>query len=701
MIVSRREFLSALTAGTATAALAACGARRPTSAASTTQAAQTDPGEFKALALDMKAWHHDGEHDVWWQVGLAYCTKPASTTYEKLGIFVPGPYLKPKDDKADLSSTDASKTYECELNAEGTQGQFTCSTAPIVLPVNAPEFSAQAAPTSYLYDGLEPYLKAGLVYVYAGFRGRSNGYDSSSSGEGFFSGGAPWAVTDLKAAVRYLRFNAAVLPGATSRIVTFGHAAGGLLSAVMGASGNAKVYEPYLSKIGAATLDASGASVGDETSAAMCWCPEPAASMADAAYEWGVGQFGADGTRAEGTWTRLMSDDLAASYASYVNGLSIPGDDGKALALDETDGGVFTDGTYYEMLVSMVESSAAKFLNETAFPYTFDHADQTSGAFPGSGVENVETPSVPSALTSDAAPVTSPATVLASGGNAAEVLGATTAAATAEGAGAAVTGEVATPDAAAPVTSPADDQAATTAAAAVTPDASVAPSVNRPAPTTYASRTDYVAALNANGRWLTYNETRGTVRISGLSDYVRECRQPFSGVLSYDATGRSTVTNQLFGNDDNDTLHFSQNIADLLSRNSEKYAQAGGWDAKLPGDWAGDLSKTDSLEQSMGARRNMYDPLYYVAASSEGFGQASVAPHWRINVGLGEQSAPISPSVNLARVLKTYDGVKDVAFTPVWGVGRVLAEVGGADPAGALVSWVGSLFPPDAATTGA
>ena len=686
MAVTRREFLAALTAATATGALAACGGRQPSAAPAATSepAAKVDLGEFKSLALDMKAWHHDAEHDVWWQVGLAYCAKPVTTTYEKLGIYVPGAYLRPADEKADLSSNDASKTYECKLDPNAAVGAFTCSTAPIVMPLNTPEFSAQTAPGAYLYDGLAPYLSAGLVYVYAGCRGRSNGYDSSSAGEGFFSGGAPWGVTDLKAAVRYLRYNAEVLPGSTDRIVAFGHAAGGLLAAVMGASGDSPLYADYLAKIGAATHDAKGNDVGDAISAAMCWCPEPSADSADAAYEWGLGQFGTDGTRAEGTWTKMLSEDLAASFAAYVNGLGLAAD-GQQLTLDQTDGGVFTDGTYYERLVSLVEGSAGKFLAETAFPHTFELVDQTSGLFPGSGVKPAEVDSAPSVDDVAAAAATASASTgqaLASGGSGA----ATEPAAT---------------------TSPSTAAATTaqTAAAAASPQTPVsvagttATKTVKSAPVTYASRADYIAALNAGGHWLTYNEEHGTARVSGVAGYVRACRSPLSDVLSFDTTQRSGALNQLFGNDDDDTLHFSQSVADLLSKNSGTYAQASGWDAKLPGDWAGDLSKTDSLQRQMGTRRAMYDPLYFVTGASEGFGTAKVAEHWRINVGMSQPTVPLTSSANLSLALKAYAGVSDVAYTPVWGVGRVPAEIGGADPTASFVQWVGTLYPAGQATT--
>ena len=44
-------------------------------------------------------------------------------------------------------------------------------------------------------------------------------------------------------------------------------------------------------------------------------------------------------------------------------------------------------------------------------------------------------------------------------------------------------------------------------------------------------------------------------------------------------------------------------------------------------------------------------------------------------------------AANIALALSKYDGVADVAYTPVWGQGHVLAERSGS-PVGNLLSWV-------------
>ena len=90
------------------------------------------------------------------------------------------------------------------------------------------------------------------------------------------------------------------------------------------------------------------------------------------------------------------------------------------------------------------------------------------------------------------------------------------------------------------------------------------------------------------------------------------------------------------------------------------------------------------------------NPLYHICGSYEGFGQAKVAPHWRINTGLFQTESALCGELNLARALSAYDGVRDVAFTPVWGRGYELAEASG-DPQDRLVAWVLSCLESEAA----
>lgn len=329
----------------------------------------TTVGQY-SLAFDNAAWQYDEANDIYWQVGVVYVANPTSLDYETLGIYVPGAYLE--------ASANGDGTYTASVKSDAQVGQFTAATAPYVLPVNTPGFNASQAPT-WLADGIANYTQAGMIYLQPGIRGRDNTTDSQGQE---VVGGAPWGVTDLKAAIRYVRYNKDVLPGDTDKIVSFGHSGGGAQSAVLGASGDSTLYNPYLEALGAAMKDKEGNPISDAPYGTMTWSPITSLDYADAAYEWNLGQFADSNTRAEGTFTQALSQDLAKEYANYINQLGLK-HEGQALTLTESSEGIYTQGSYATYLEGVVNQSLNNFLADTSFPYTSD------GAGPGGSTESV------------------------------------------------------------------------------------------------------------------------------------------------------------------------------------------------------------------------------------------------------------------------------------------------------------------------
>ena len=327
--------------------------------------------DFDALSFDSGAWSYDADNNVYYQIGVRYCAQPAAEDYETLAVVVPEDYLTGTDN--------GDGTYTCTVNPKGTVNGFTAETVPMMLPVNTAGYSAQASATTYSYSAVSAYLDAGYVYVYSGCRGRSNGYTDDGTLD--YAGGAPWGVTDLKAAVRYLRLNGDVIPGDPERIFAFGHSGGGAQSAVLGASGDSSLYFDYLASIGAAMYDAEGNYISDAICGAMCWCPITSLDYADEAYEWNMGQYMDSGTRADGTWTKALSEDLAACYGDYLNGLELRDEEGDALTLEQSENGIYTSGSYYYYVLGQIETSLNNFLEDTEFPYTPINSMMADGGF--------------------------------------------------------------------------------------------------------------------------------------------------------------------------------------------------------------------------------------------------------------------------------------------------------------------------------
>ena len=165
--------------------------------------------------VDMSKWQYESADDVYWQVGLSYAATPVDSSYETMGIFVPGAYFTGIDN--------GDGPYTCTVNESGAAGQYTATTAPLIIPVNTPGYSAMAAPTGYSssmgYGSISDYTNDGIIVLFAGARGRD--------------AGAPAGVTDFKAAIRYARYNKDLLPGDMDSILSLGMSGGGAQSAQM------------------------------------------------------------------------------------------------------------------------------------------------------------------------------------------------------------------------------------------------------------------------------------------------------------------------------------------------------------------------------------------------------------------------------------------------------------------------------------
>ena len=422
---------------------------------------------------------------------------------------------------------------------------------------------------------MSSYVSEGFIYLYPGLRGRDNGYSGSTL---IYSGGAPWGVTDLKAAIRYYRYNAASLPGDSDKMFVFGHSGGGAQSAVAGASGDSSLYTPYLEDIGAAMEDADGNTISDAVYGAMCWCPITSLDMADAAYEWNMGQYFSTSTRASTSWTSALSDDLSEAFATYINKLDLTDEDGNSLTLETSSSGIYAEGTYYDYILSVYEESLNNFLSDTSFPATINS-------------------------------------------------------------------------------------------------------------TTYKTASAYIAALNSDETWVTYDSSTNTATISSVGDFVTNEKSASKDVPAFDDLDRGQAENNLFGNDDDDYLHFDSTVASLLSSNSGTYDDYGDWDSDYIDAYADDIAGTDSLGNTMQYRVNMYNPMYYISSYYAGYGTANVAPHWRINTGVEQGDTASTVEVNLKLALEHYSGVDSVSFATVWNEGHTQAERTGSATTN-FISWV-------------
>lgn len=258
---------------------------------------------------------------------IVYVADPADSDYQTINIYIPEAYFN-----------------------DGSINGYTAQTAPIFLPNQIGGYMPAKAGVpgqggfgrrAGQADAMQVALSKGYVVASPGTRGRTAA-----------NGKAPAAIVDLKAAVRYLRFNDAAMPGDAEKIISNGTSAGGALSVLLGATGNRVDYEPYLRQLGAAPAQ-------DHIFAVSAYCPISLLDQADAAYEWQFGgvndyqkmdasmlDYHAERKLVSGTLTDeqiRISGSLKARFPAYVNSLRLRDPQGRPLRLDAQGNGSFKD----------------------------------------------------------------------------------------------------------------------------------------------------------------------------------------------------------------------------------------------------------------------------------------------------------------------------------------------------------------------
>jgi predicted secreted protein/acetyl esterase/lipase len=193
-------------------------------------------------------------------------------------------------------------------------GQYIdASNAPILLVVNNPGYTgstnlASGASKVPSATNANFALAAGYVVVVPGLRG----WNCLSNGT--YYGKAPAAIVDLKAVVRYIRYNRGVMPGNANWIVPAGISGGGAQSTLVAVSGNSHLYDAALEQLGAANAT-------DEVFASAPYCPITDLDHADMAYEWEFGTTPLNGTLVNQT----ISQQLKNLFSTYQASLNLQG----------------------------------------------------------------------------------------------------------------------------------------------------------------------------------------------------------------------------------------------------------------------------------------------------------------------------------------------------------------------------------------
>jgi len=365
----------------------------------------------------------------------------------------------------------------------------------------------------------------------------------------------------------------------------------------------------------------------DAVYGSMCWCPITNLDTADESYEWMMGCTRSGLSDEE----QAISDALANAWADYINSAGFKTQDGTILTLTQSENGIWQSGSYYELVKSEIERSLNNFLFDTSFPYDAS-ASAGKGGFGGHGGMG------------------GPGGGRPDGGNLPEGFGGF----------------------------PGDGETGGNIQIEDLDD------ITRNETTTgldlsgtYETAEDYIAALNANGEWVSYDPETNSAVITSVEAFVKAFKSVSKNLGAFDQLDGGQGENTLFGYADGSGAHFDSILAGILSDLGSSYAER----------FAEDLSRADSAEYTARQRLNMYTPLYYLLESSEGCGSSTVAKHWRIRSGIAQSDTALTTELNLALALENDTRVDSVDFESVWAQKHVEAERSG-NSSGNFIAWV-------------
>lgn len=538
-------------------------------------------------------WFFNEKHRCWCLEDILYTEKAQVPKFQRVSIYVPAEYMKEKG----------------EINREGRCGNYTASTAPVILQNNSAGYMQM--PHMWL-DGPRcsagQYLDRGFVFVTCGNRG-----SESKDEDGNLCGKSPANLVDLKTVIRFLRHNMACIPGDLNRLISVGTSAGGAMSSLLGLTGNHEDFLPYLKENGA-FMDER-----DDVYASQIYCPIVDLEHADLAYEW---MFSADKENEDshagsaGVMTpfqEALSAKLKERYIRYFNGLrlTVPEDfvpqkpeeslkPGMPLQIGE-DG---RSGSAYEYLMNLLNESATLYLNRLKrgeLEESYSVEDYLSGNYEyqtmaprGEKKEEKEADLMQGHA--------GPGVALREDAQKELTLG--------DMVSRSAKGEAVEHMEPPMITVPGKDKR----------------------------------------KWLSWDGEKA--QISGLDEYILNYRRRMKPCTSFDTLGMNSGENRVFGSKKKPYMHFNSEIAETIAHLAQDYPEEYGEYYEAYQAAAGDRE----LERKV----YLFNPLNYIDKKDGAEG----TEHFRIRVGAYDADTSLTISMTLA--LKLAEAGRDVDYALVW-----------------------------------
>lgn len=267
-------------------------------------------------------WELSSDGTYWQVLNVSYVAYPVNTAYQTMSIFVPAAYMKKEANGKMIFTNKAVNGYNV-------------NTAPILYLCEAPGYSEFSAGSRADTQA----IVSGFIAVNPGHRGKGT-TSTDVSGKTIYDGKSPWCLIDLKAGIRYLKFNDEALPGNSNLIISSASSGGGAMSTFLACCANDPVYNNYLKEAGAIM------SVGDDIYASNCYCPITNVANADTAYEWHFGSKAHLEALGCTPFQTLLSGYLSNAFVGYLNALG------------------YTEKQFEDILIDQLEWSVNYYLKE-------------------------------------------------------------------------------------------------------------------------------------------------------------------------------------------------------------------------------------------------------------------------------------------------------------------------------------------------
>lgn len=168
---------------------------------------------------------------------------------------------------------------------------------------------------------------------------------------------------------------------------------------------------------------------------------------------------------------------------------------------------------------------------------------------------------------------------------------------------------------------------------------------------------------------------------------MENMKQATKSVGAFDDLQKAQAENLLFGNGQNDALHFDGNMTYFMEKRQNTYKNYRDYDDSIRQAYEGDMNNVDALYVDTLTRQLMYDPMTFILVPAGEKKPSTLAKHWRIHTGISQGDTALTTEVNLALALKQRKDVEDVDFATVWEKKHTMAERTGSSTEN-FIQWV-------------